>query len=115
MLQRDGDIGADNIGPRRQHLAQLDIGGPEPFQRAGKPHAGVGLARPKRQSGPGQQARGMDQTQEIRNRAHYSRQAECIAAMPPDKLRIFTWDRPASVIMCANFAWGGKRRMLSAR
>ena len=34
MLQRARDIRADNIGPRRQHLAELDIGGPEALQRA---------------------------------------------------------------------------------
>ena len=34
MLQRARDIGADDIGPRRQHLAELDMRGPETLQRA---------------------------------------------------------------------------------
>ncbi len=42
VLQR-GERGrgfvTDDIGPRRQHLAKLDIGGPQFLEREGKPHA----------------------------------------------------------------------------
>ncbi len=43
------------------------------------------------------------------------RQAECSAAIPPERLRYLTTSRPASAIIRANRSCGGNRRMLSAR
>ena len=111
MFQRRRHFGADNIGPRRQHLPQLDIGGSQSFQRLGQSRTGIGAAGTECTGGRRQQEGGMQQAQQ----PHHSRQAECMAAMPPDRLRTFTCPRPASEIIWANFAWGGKRRMLSAR
>ncbi len=46
---------------------------------------------------------------------HYSRHAEWMAAMPPDRFRTFTISRPAASIRCASCCWSGNLRMLSTR
>src|SRR5580698_9710214 len=115
MFQRPRHLYADDIGPRRQHLAKLDIGGSQSLKRAAKTHTGIGTTMAERQRRPGQKASGMQQAQRTGQNTHQRRQAECMAAMPPDRLRTLTCSRPASAIIWANFACGGKRRMLSAR
>ncbi len=35
-LELEGDLGPDDVGPGRQELPHLDVGGPEPIDRAGK-------------------------------------------------------------------------------
>ena len=103
MFQRRRDLDADDIGPRRQHLAQLDVSGAQPFQRRGQPRrrhrACAGTKRaapdPPAQSRPAAAAENLPMCSSNKC-AHQSRQAECMAAMPPERLRTFTWPRPAS-------------------
>ena len=45
----------------------------------------------------------------------YTFQPECMAAIPPDRLRYFTWSKPASPIAFAKTFCDGNRLMLSAR
>ena len=106
MLQGARELGAHDIGPRRQHLAQLDIGRSQPLQRAGEPRTGVRLLRTKGPRRPGEQPGGIKKAQGTGDGNHYSRQAECMAAMPPDRLRTFTCSRPASAIMLGEFRLG---------
>ena len=115
VLQRTRHLHSDNVGPRRQHLAELDIGRPQFFQGAAETRARIGAVMAEGQRRPEQQACGMEKPEETGQGAHQRRQAECMAAMPPERLRTFTCSRPASAIIWANFACGGKRRMLSAR
>ena len=82
---------ADDIGPRRQHLAKLDIGRSQPFQRAAQPRAGIGLAARERPAPARPAARRHEE--DARNwqiGTHHRRQAECMAAMPPERLRTLT-------------------------
>src|ERR1700722_6321721 len=115
MLQRRRHFLAHNVGARRQHLAQLYVGGTKTFQRDGQPPAGtrpalVQIPKPWRHD-----PASLDQAQKAGNHFHQSRQAECMAPMPPDSGRTLTWPNPASAIMAAKVSRGGKRRMLSAR
>ncbi len=111
------DVGADDIGPRRQELAELDVGRPEPVQRRRQPSPRPSLrAAAARSAAPARaaawaarrQRRGSTQ-REARPRArarsrrapggprwqiareacgdHQSFQPECSAAMPPVMLR----------------------------
>ncbi len=65
VFQRACDLHADNVGPRRQHLAQLDIARPQFFQRV-RPGAHRHPACAHGTPTPGrQQPSGMDQT--VRN------------------------------------------------
>ncbi len=43
--KRVGHLLADDIGPRREELAELDVGGPEPVQRVGDAAAALGRAQ----------------------------------------------------------------------
>ena len=139
-FQPASDIGAEDIGTRRQELAQLDRGGSQLFQGLREPPAGRKLrvaalaraeqpgrdaqrdrhargvfARQKRIIG-GKRARHADQNGDVLQcTEHHAFQPECIAAMPPERLRCFTCAKPAFSIIFANVACGGKRRMLSAR
>src|SRR5262249_11894438 len=121
------------------HLAELDVGGAEALQRARQADTGRGRIVPGAAAAekPAQKTRlrrqqrlvlprekrvgarpapgGMPQTKVIRDAAHQSFQAECIAATPPVRLRTFTRPRPACSIIFAKRACEGKRRMLSAR
>ena len=137
-FERGGDVLAHDVGPRRQYLAEFDIGRAEAFERACKP-----LARPALRLAPAAERKAHQAQRERRaiqifawdqrvvtaeragdaqqapqigegSGAHIF-QAECMAAMPPVRLRTFTRESPAASIILANFAWGGKRRMLSTR
>ena len=90
MLQRARHFHADNIGPGGQHLAELDVSRSELFQCPAEARARVGAAAVEGQRRPGQQACGMEKAQGPGQIAHQRRQAECMAAMPPDRLRTFT-------------------------
>lgn len=90
MLQRRRHFFAHDIGTGRQHLAQLDVRRTETFQRDGQTPARAGPAlvqipEPRRHD-PGS----LDQAQKAPNHFHQSRQAECMATMPPDKARTLT-------------------------
>jgi hypothetical protein len=72
-----GDLHADDIGPRRQELAELDIGRPEPRQRRSEPRRRGAGTRPLDQAPePDQPARqrrqygGLDQRKRALARQH---------------------------------------------
>ena len=90
MFQRRRHLNAHNIGTRRQHLAELDIGRPQLFQRAPQPGSGIGPVAAECLKRTDQGQRCPKQPQETADIAHQRRQAECMAAMPPDRLRTFT-------------------------
>ncbi len=140
-FKRARDLVADQIGARGQHLTELDIGGPKTLQRKGEPDAGrhidIGLARTteeklrdlereRRALGifarhqrivTREHARRMQKTSCVAEgpEHRYIRHAECIAAIPPVRLRTFTRESPARSIIFAKAAWGGNFLMLSAR
>src|SRR6185437_5002532 len=115
MLERRRHLFANNVGAGRQHLTQLDVGGTQTLEGYGQAAARIRPAFAEipqpRPHHPG----GLNQAQETPDHTHQSRQAECMATMPPESGRTFTCPRPASAIMAANFSRVGKRRMLSAR
>jgi hypothetical protein len=104
-LQVAGDRDADHVGPRRQELAELHIGRPEPGQRGGEPVLGIAGGRALDQAGdPHRQTRRRRQLRRVRQRQHafarhhvagaaeadevgdrgdHSRQPEWMATMPP--------------------------------
>jgi hypothetical protein len=135
-----GDFLADDVRPRRQELAELDVGRTEPGKSGGEPHgAAAGVAaldharkaqqklRPRRRGGgiderehafAGEHPAGLGQPQQVENAAHcflYSRQPECSATMPPLSAVHCTREKPAVRIMAANFSGAGKRRIDSTR
>ena len=138
-FKRRRDLGADEIGPRRQHLSELDIRRPEILERKREARTrrafAIGLASAEEEPRDLQgcrhprivfmrdqrivtrkHARRAQKPPQIGKRLkHQIRQAECMAAMPPVKLRTFTRDNPAFSIIVANGFCAGKRRMLSAR
>ncbi len=122
-----GDIGPENVGPRGQELAHLDRGGTELLERLREPLTGgklgvLALARteePCRNAHRDRHTRGIFPRQKRvirRQRAghahqnedvlqcteHHAFQPECMAAMPPDRFRCFTWVKPAFSIFFAN-------------
>ena len=127
---------ADDVGPRREELAELEIGRAHPFQRARQPRSRLGAA-------PLDQSRELDRklsrrrhqrrvdraehafAREHEARAHqpghvsecrdHKRQPECNATMPPDRLCQLTREKPAARIMSANAAGFGNLRMDSTR
>ena len=97
--------GPDDVGTRREELAELHVGRPEPRQRGGELDRGARVARPLEQPrelqpkprGSGQ-GRGIDQAEHALAREHeararepkqmadcsdHKRQPECSATMPP--------------------------------
>ena len=63
MFQRLGHLHADNVGARRQHLAKLDVGRPQSFQRPAQLLAGVRAAAAEGARRPGQRKAGLQQPQ----------------------------------------------------
>ncbi len=127
---------ADDVGPGRQKLSELEIGRSEPGQRARQPRAGFGAGpldqprQPQRElPGRRHQTRiddaehafarehvsGADQPRDVGRRRNHKRQPECNATMPPDRLSHFTREKPASRIISANALGLGNFRIDSTR
>ena len=128
---------ADHVRPRRQELAELDVGRPEPGQRGGEPVRGDAARRSldqprdaQRRAGRQRQPRGIDQAEHALAREHetgaaeagemgqpcdHNRQPECSATMPPVMRWNETRAKPAPRIISANASGRGKRRIDSTR
>ena len=121
QIARHGD--ADDVGPGRQKLSELQIGRAEPRQRARQPRAGFGAGafdqprQPQRElPGRRHQARiddaehafarehvsGADEARDVGRRRNHKRQPECNATIPPERLSHFTREKPAARIISAN-------------
>ena len=129
--------GPDDIGTRREELAELDVGRAEPRQRGGELDRRTGGARPldqPRDLQPEPRGRGQlcrigepkhafarehearaREAKEMRDRSDHKRQPECSATMPPLITRCDTRAKPAARIMSANALGRGKRRIDSTR
>ena len=127
----------DDVGTRREELAELHIGRPEPRQRGGKPDRGARVARPLEQPRDlhaeprGSRAgRRIDQAEhafagedearacepkQMAGSSDHKRQPECSATMPPLIVRCDTRAKPAARIISANAFGRGKRRIDSTR
>ncbi len=129
-------LDADHVGPRRQHLAELDIGRAEPGQRPRQPRAGLGIAaldQPRHAQHEAQRRRqrlridhgegalaGNDkgcagQAQDMRDRGNHKRQPECSATMPPDIAWWLTRAKPAARIISVKTFGLGNCRIDSTR
>jgi len=128
---------ADHVGPRRQELAELHIGGPErrerahqaarggaagaPFEEASDPQRSAGRhwQRPRIDESEHAFAReheaGAAEADEVGDRRDHKRQPECSATMPPLNTRCDTRPKPAARIMSAKASGRGKRRIDSTR
>ena len=127
---------ADDVGPGRQKLSELQIGRAEPRQRARQTRAGFGAGafdqprHPQRElAGRRHQARiddaehafarehvsGADQPRDVGRRRDHKRQPECNATMPPERLCHFTREKPAAPIISANAFGLGNFRIDSTR
>ena len=114
---------ADDVGPGRQKLSELQIGRAEPRQRARQPRTRFGAGafdqprQPQRQlPGRRHQARiddaehalarehvsGADEARDVGRRRNHKRQPECSATIPPERLSHFTREKPAARIISAN-------------
>ena len=135
---------ADHVRPRRQELAELHIGRPEPGQRGREPVGGARARRPldqprepQRQRAPAAAAASGSTSANTPSRANtkpararrarwtrrsdhragdHSRQPECSATMPPRHAleRDAARSRPSRIIS-ANASGRGKRRIDSTR
>ena len=138
--ERVGDLGADDVGPGREELAELDVGGAEPVDGAGQ---AFGLAvdllaldqprQPERQARPPRQGFGVDAgegafagedetgARQAKQRGDGARhrsqsfQPEWMAAIPPERLSTSTRSKPAASIIAAKRAWFGNLRIDSTR
>ena len=127
---------ADHVGPGRQKLAELEVSGAEPRQRARQTRAGFGAGpfdqprQPQRElSGRRHQTwiddaehafarehvSGADEPRDVGRRRNHKRQPECNATMPPERLSHFTREKPASRIISANALGRGNFRIDSTR
>src|SRR4029079_12298796 len=128
---------ADHVRPRRQELAELDVGGAEPGERGGKTVCGYAAGRtldpPRHAEGRAcrqRQPRRLDETEhafarkyetgvteavEVSQSRDHNRQPECSATMPPVMRRNDTRAKPALRIISENPSGGGKRRIDSTR
>ena len=127
---------ADHVGPRRQKLSKLEIGGSEPRQRARQPRTGFGAGaldqpRDAKRELPGRrhQARiddaehalarehetGADQPRGVGYGRDHRRQPECSATMPPERLCQDTREKPAARIISAKAFGLGNLRIDSTR
>ena len=128
---------SDDIGARREELAELHVGRPEPRQRGGKPDrracGGRPLDQPRdaqskprrrgqlRRIGKAEHALAREhetrarETEQMADRRDHKRQPECSATMPPLISRCDTRAKPAARIMSANAFGRGKRRIDSTR
>src|SRR5262249_25238099 len=135
------DLFADQVGAGRERLAELDearaqlperdrqalalaqaahhLGRrPDPAGDAQEGREAHDIAQGEERIVPGQGPADPDKRPQMTQRAKHvgqSRQPECIAAMPPERLRYFTWSKPTARMRSASSSCGGKRRMLSAR
>ena len=126
----------DHVGPGRQELSELEIGGPEPRQRARQPRAGFGAGplddprQPQRElAGRRHQARvddaehafarehvsGANKPRDVGRRRNHKRQPECSATMPPERISHFTREKPAARIISAKALGLGNFRINSTR
>ena len=127
---------ADHVGPGRQKLAELEVSGAEPRQRARQTRAGFGAGpfdqprQPQRElSGrrhetwvddaehafAREHVSGADEPRDVGRRRNHKRQPECNATMPPERLSHFTREKPASRIISANALGRGNFRIDSTR
>ncbi len=128
---------ADDIGPGRQELAELDVARAKPGERSRKPRIGSAACRAldetrnakcrprgKRQrrridqaehAFAGKHEAGAAETQQMCGAGDHKRQPECNATMPPVIGRNVTREKCASRIMAANACGFGKRRIDSTR
>ena len=114
---------ADDVGAGREKLAELEIGGPHPLQRARKARSRLGAAaldQPRdlqRELSGRRHQRGIDgaehaltcehdagagQPRDVGERRDHKRQPECNATMPPESVCQLTRPKPAPRIMSAN-------------
>ena len=130
--------GPDDVGPRREELAELHVGRPEPRQRGGEPDRwsprGLGRSNSRASFNPSRAGAGSGAgstrpstpsrantkpARARRNRWHgrsdHKRQPECSATMPPLITRCDTRAKPAARIISANAFGRGKRRIDSTR
>ena len=127
---------ADHVGAGGEELAELEISGPEPRQRARQPRAGLGagpLDQPRQlqQQLPGwrhqdriddaehafarEHVGGAGKARDVGRRRNHKRQPECSATMPPERLCHFARAKPAAVIISANAFGLGNLRIDSTR
>jgi hypothetical protein len=128
---------ADDVGPRGQELAELDVSGAEPRERRGDAVRGFRRARTFPQPGERERApRGERQRRRIDQAEHafagedeagtseaeqmgesgdHKRQPECSATTPPVICRNDTRRKPAAPIISANCCGRGKLRIDSTR
>ena len=130
---------ADHVGPRRQELAELDVGRPEPGQRGRQarfaaprrwPAArSAARARKRGRAGTGSCAGSTSRTRprartrsrrgrdgrDAREPGDHNRQPECSATMPPVMRWNETRAKPAARIISAKASGRGKRRIDSTR
>ncbi len=127
---------ADHIGPCGEKLPKLEIGGPEPRQRARQMRTGFGAgaldqSRNAKRELPGRrhQARidhaeyalarehetGAGQPRDVSQCRNHKRQPECNATMPPERLCQDARAKPAARISSANAFGFGNFRIDSTR
>src|SRR5262249_44003187 len=127
---------ADHVRPRRQELAELEIGWAQPGQRPRQPRSMLVAApfdeacelqrelsrrRHKARIDDAEYAlarehdRGAGKTRNVGKGRDHKRQPECSATMPPDKVCQLTREKPASRIMSAKALGFGNLRIDSTR
>ena len=140
-LQLGGDLGADDVGPGGEKLAELDIGRPQPVDRARQSRRGRArrAARGNSASASGSRASGgsvagstptkapsrasmkparasrENVTRSVRMRQVQSFQPEWIATTPPVRRVNPTRAKPAAAIMSAKRSGAGNCRIDSTR
>ena len=135
-FQVAGHMGSDHVGPGREKLSELEIGRPEPGQRARQARTGLGaralddpreaqrdLARWRHQARidhaehalAREHETGAGQPRDVSQCGNHKRQPECRATMPPEKLCQLTREKPAARIMSANAPGLGNLRIDSTR